>query len=248
MDKRWFTEQLKHRGFSVRSYGKAIGIDAAIMSRMFSGLRKMTISDAVTFATRLNIPFSEVVRRAGVDIPAAVLGGGVGPSSISTAAKAPAALASTGAELKVVGVLKTADTIRVTPLPAKAAPKLPPHPTAIRYPTCGMRAVVGPSLVYYYIVTNCVEPRAVGRIAVICKNTPSDYHRRRGAGSLLGKSVSMMEVEQGAVVVGRLVHHEGSEEEGGGDRWDVEPLCGGGDKLNNVMVKWAAPVTLMTQK
>lgn len=68
LDRDWFLDQLQKRGKSMRGLAKFLEIDPSAASRIFSGDRKMRISEAEKIARFLGVPVDQVLQRAGVDV------------------------------------------------------------------------------------------------------------------------------------------------------------------------------------
>lgn len=67
LDKEWFIQQLANRRKSLRALARHLGIDPSAVSRIFSGDRKMKLTEAEAIARFLAVPAEEVLKRAGVD-------------------------------------------------------------------------------------------------------------------------------------------------------------------------------------
>lgn len=68
INKEWFQDRLKSIKLSQRGLAKKIGIDAAAVSYMFKGTRRMTMDDAKKIADVLLVPVTEVMRQAGIEV------------------------------------------------------------------------------------------------------------------------------------------------------------------------------------
>ncbi|MEL6809101.1 MAG: S24 family peptidase [Pseudomonadota bacterium] len=69
MDAEWFKKKQKALGVTVHDLGEALGRDRTVVSRIYAGKQKMTLSDAGVFAEMLKAPLSEILQRAGVASP-----------------------------------------------------------------------------------------------------------------------------------------------------------------------------------
>ncbi len=68
INKAWFREHLARIGMSQRTLAKRIGVDPAAISYMLGGRRKMTMDDAQKIAQELQLPVTEVMRQAGIEV------------------------------------------------------------------------------------------------------------------------------------------------------------------------------------
>jgi transcriptional regulator with XRE-family HTH domain len=68
MDTAWFRGLLRSRQMSQRGLAKMMGLDAAAVSLMLRGQRRMTLEEARAIASLLGTQVTEVLRRAGVDV------------------------------------------------------------------------------------------------------------------------------------------------------------------------------------
>jgi len=66
VDKEWFTASLRSRRRSLRELAKHMNIDPSAVSRMFSGGRRMQVSEATSIAQFLGDPVREVLKHAGI--------------------------------------------------------------------------------------------------------------------------------------------------------------------------------------
>lgn len=64
----WFRDRLKAMELSQRGLAKMLDIDAAAVSYMLRGQRKMTLQEANRIAQILGVPASEVMRQAGIKV------------------------------------------------------------------------------------------------------------------------------------------------------------------------------------
>jgi phage repressor protein C with HTH and peptisase S24 domain len=85
MDGHWFQDQLRRAGHTQAELARALGIDPSAVSKLFKGERQLKLVEASHLARFLNLPYEEVVRRAGVDQPP---GGGVLPGGEAAATSA----------------------------------------------------------------------------------------------------------------------------------------------------------------
>jgi transcriptional regulator with XRE-family HTH domain len=63
VDKQWFAEKYKGKGFSLRKMAGRVGMDPSSLSRTLNGERKMTISEVAKIATALDVPAAEILAR-----------------------------------------------------------------------------------------------------------------------------------------------------------------------------------------
>jgi len=82
MDADWFEKRLKAVDKTQSHLAAAIGRDRSIISRIFSGNRKMALDDVGPFAEVLEVTYEEVLKRAGLPN----LGRGGGPVQLGTIA------------------------------------------------------------------------------------------------------------------------------------------------------------------
>lgn len=68
MNTRWFRDRLRGIELSQRGLAKMLDIDAAAVSYMLRGKRKMTLQEANRIAQILGVPASEVMRQAGIKV------------------------------------------------------------------------------------------------------------------------------------------------------------------------------------
>lgn len=68
MNTRWFRDRLKGIELSQRGLAKLLDVDAAAVSYMLRGKRKMTLQEANRIAQILGVPASEVMRQAGIKV------------------------------------------------------------------------------------------------------------------------------------------------------------------------------------
>lgn len=66
MDDKWFKAQLKLAGITAEEVAQKVGRDRSNVSHIFNGRQKMTMEWAEGFASVLNLPLDEVMRRAGL--------------------------------------------------------------------------------------------------------------------------------------------------------------------------------------
>lgn len=71
MDGHWFQDQLRRSGRTQAELARALGVDPSAISKLFKGERQLKLVEASHLARFLNLAYDEVVRRAGVDQPAA---------------------------------------------------------------------------------------------------------------------------------------------------------------------------------
>ncbi|MDH6269238.1 transcriptional regulator with XRE-family HTH domain [Rhizobium sp. SG_E_25_P2] len=63
IDSEWFYRQLEANGQSIRSLGRAMGLDPSAVSRMLRGERKMSADEQDEIADYLGVPLSEIAAR-----------------------------------------------------------------------------------------------------------------------------------------------------------------------------------------
>lgn len=68
MNTKWFRDRLRGIELSQRGLAKLLDIDAAAVSYMLRGQRKMTLQEANRIAQILGVPASEVMRQAGIKV------------------------------------------------------------------------------------------------------------------------------------------------------------------------------------
>ena len=68
MNTRWFRDRLKGIELSQRGLAKLLDVDAAAVSYMLRGKRKMTLQEANRISQILGVPASEVMRQAGIKV------------------------------------------------------------------------------------------------------------------------------------------------------------------------------------
>jgi len=68
MNTKWFRERLETIELSQRGLAKLLKIDAAAVSYMLRGKRKMTLQEAHRISQILGVPASEVMRQAGIKV------------------------------------------------------------------------------------------------------------------------------------------------------------------------------------
>ena len=68
MDTLWFKDRLADKKISQRGLAKLLELDAAAVSLMLRGKRKMTPHEAHQISMILGVPILEVMRAAGIDI------------------------------------------------------------------------------------------------------------------------------------------------------------------------------------
>ena len=64
----WFRERLAHQQLSARSLAKKLGIDSAAVSLTLRGKRRMALEEANQIAEILDVPVTEVLRQAGIQV------------------------------------------------------------------------------------------------------------------------------------------------------------------------------------
>lgn len=68
MNTKWFRAQLADKKMSQRGLAKLMGLDAAAISLMLRGMRRMTPDEAHQIANILGLPITEVLRQAGIKV------------------------------------------------------------------------------------------------------------------------------------------------------------------------------------
>ena len=68
MNTKWFRDRLRGIELSQRGLAKLLDVDAAAVSYMLRGQRKMTLQEANRIAQILGVPASEVMRQAGIKV------------------------------------------------------------------------------------------------------------------------------------------------------------------------------------
>lgn len=68
MNTKWFRDRLRGIELSQRGLAKLLDIDAAAVSYMLRGKRKMTLQEANRISQILGVPASEVMRQAGIKV------------------------------------------------------------------------------------------------------------------------------------------------------------------------------------
>lgn len=68
MNTKWFRERLRDIELSQRGLAKLLDVDAAAVSYMLRGKRRMTLQEANRTAQILGVPASEVMRQAGIAV------------------------------------------------------------------------------------------------------------------------------------------------------------------------------------
>lgn len=68
MNTDWFRKKLEERKLSQRGLAKLMKLDAAAVSLMLRGQRKMTNEEALQIASILGTKVTEVLRQAGIDV------------------------------------------------------------------------------------------------------------------------------------------------------------------------------------
>ena len=68
MDTTWFKQRLAEKKLSQRALSKLMELDPAAVSLMLRGMRRMTAAEGQQMAVILGFDFTEVMRRAGVQV------------------------------------------------------------------------------------------------------------------------------------------------------------------------------------
>lgn len=69
IDSSWFRNRLTDRQMSQRGLARKLGLDAAAVSLMFRGKRRMQMHEAADVARLLGVPLDEVLAHAGIKAP-----------------------------------------------------------------------------------------------------------------------------------------------------------------------------------
>lgn len=64
----WFRKRLSERRLSQRGLARLLGLDAAAVSLMLRGQRRMSAEEAHRISGLIGVPITEVLRQAGVDV------------------------------------------------------------------------------------------------------------------------------------------------------------------------------------
>lgn len=68
MNTLWFRNQLKDKHLSQRGLAKLLDVDAAAVSLMLRGRRRMTMGEAHRISNILALPVTEIMREAGIEV------------------------------------------------------------------------------------------------------------------------------------------------------------------------------------
>lgn len=140
VDTAWFKARLTDKGYSQRGLAKMLDIDHSALSLMFSGKRKMSVQEAGSVASLLDVPIGEVLKRAGVavrvgDVSVPVRGTVGGAGDLAGTRRAVAAPADMGSETVAIRI---------------------DEPGALHH-----------GWVLFYYPSDQVLPEAVGRLSVV---------------------------------------------------------------------------------
>ena len=144
MDMGWFRDRLADRGMEQQDLAKALDLDPAAISHMLRGRRRMQVSEATIIAKELGAPLSEVIARAGIDVP--------------KAAKETVPLVGLVNAAGEVSMLRARD-IRRVPIP----PEVLAETVALRFQGEGEMD----GWCFYYAPAKNVPREAIGRLCVI---------------------------------------------------------------------------------
>lgn len=65
IDSEWFFNQLKEKGYSLRRFAEAIGMDASAASRLLNGQRSMSAEEQDRIAAFLGVSIAEIATHRG---------------------------------------------------------------------------------------------------------------------------------------------------------------------------------------
>lgn len=151
---KWFKDTLADRRISQRELAKRIPMDAGGLNRRLKGKSRLQLADASKIATILEVPVSDVLLNAGVELRDLATEGGK--------------VAITGwidAELKVhAGKPKGASAVEAPPIPLKDL-------KALRFVTAASIADAFDGAVAFYREGSGVPAEAIGRPCVVTTNT-----------------------------------------------------------------------------
>jgi transcriptional regulator with XRE-family HTH domain len=146
VDTKWFRDRLADRGLSANRLAAEMGLHKTAMSRLLNGARGWDPQEAAEIARLLGVPLTDVLRKAGIDIPAhegkktVPIVGSVGPSGL----------------VKMGGV---------------AAPRVAERPPGSHEDTIALRVAAPGSWadawVCYVVPSTRIEPDAVGRLSLV---------------------------------------------------------------------------------
>ncbi len=68
IDSDWFTERLKQKGYSLRRFSGALGMDPSAVSRMFNGKRNMSAEEQDRVAALLGLTLLEISAHRGSSV------------------------------------------------------------------------------------------------------------------------------------------------------------------------------------
>jgi hypothetical protein len=68
MNTQWFRDRLRDAKISQRGLAKILGMDPAAASLMLRDMRKMTASEGHQISQVLGLPFTEIMRQAGIEV------------------------------------------------------------------------------------------------------------------------------------------------------------------------------------
>ena len=89
MDVEWFKHRQRIAGVTSETLGEALGRDRTIVSRIYHGRQPMTLDQADVFARLLDVPVSDVLERAGLELPSFAVPARPAPSGFGESDAAP---------------------------------------------------------------------------------------------------------------------------------------------------------------
>lgn len=73
MDAEWFKTRMKQVRVTQEELAERLGRHRDVVRRILSGTQTMRIDEALVFADALRVPYAEILRRAGVEVPTAAI-------------------------------------------------------------------------------------------------------------------------------------------------------------------------------
>lgn len=143
----WFRDRLADKSMSQRGYAKQVEMDPSAVSLMLRGRRKMTMDEAVQFASLVGVPLDDVMSHAGLRLPST--GKNTCPITGSVDSHGAVTLGPVAAP-------------RRAPLP----PEAPSNTAALRFRIAGGAGLDG-WLAYYAEDIARVPAEAIGRLCVV---------------------------------------------------------------------------------
>lgn len=68
-DRNWFRDALREAQITQQEIAKQLGVHKSRITDLFFGRSQMRPNEAALFAARLHVPYMEILRRAGIDVP-----------------------------------------------------------------------------------------------------------------------------------------------------------------------------------